>query len=148
MRPALLLLAILLPGCAASSASPATPEPAPTPAAARPLSSFVVKVTSGAREGVEVDWAIFPDESWPLEGRRDRTPFQLDLPQGRVAAIVRPTGRNRLLEVSLYRRLRDGSLERLQPPSGPHPIAVVVSEPGDSVPRILAPDDAASSARP
>lgn len=146
MRYPLLLLAALLPACAASSASPATPEPAPAAVAARPLSSFVVKVTSGTREGVEVDWAIFPDESWPLEGRRDRTPFQLDLPQGRVAAIVRPTGRNRRLEVSLYRRLRDGSLERLQPPTGPLPIAVVVAEPGDTVPRVLA--QGAAAARP
>lgn len=142
MRHALLMLAALLPACAASSASPATPEPAPAAAAARPLSSFVVKITSGARDGVEVDWAILPDESWPLEGRRDRTPFQLDLPEGRVAAIVRPTGRRRLLEVSLYRRLRDGSLERLQAPTGPLSIAVVVAEPGDTVPVILSPDAA------
>lgn len=142
MRHVLLVLAALLPACAASSASPATPEPAPAAAATRPLSSFVVKVTSGAREGVEVDWAIFPDESWPLEGRRDRTPFQLDLPQGRVAAIVRPTGRNRLLEVSLYRRLRDGSLERLQPATAPLSIAVVVVEPRDTLPTILTPSAA------
>ena len=115
----------------APAASPAVPTPT------RP--AFVVKVTSGARENVAVDWAIFPDESWPLEGRRDRTPFELDLPAGRVAAIFRPTTPGRQVEITVFRREQDGSLLRVfRSPS--LPIAFVVRDRGDSVPAILGPE--------
>ncbi len=141
-----LATATLLSGCVASSA---TPLPAPTPAAveAEPTGrGFVMRVTSGERVGVDVDWAIFPDASWPLEGRRDRTPFQLDLPSGRVAVVVRPTNPRRTLEVTLYRRSADGSLKALGPASAAQPIGVVVLEPGDSVPSLLGPADGARMA--
>ncbi len=124
-----LLAATLMLGCA-----PVAP-PTPNPSGSR---GFVIKVTTGQRESVSVDWAILPDESWPLEGRRDRTPFELDLPQGRVAALFRPTAAGRLLEVTVYQRDRDGSLVPLAR-SGTLPIAVVVREPRDTLPRILGP---------
>jgi len=140
--PLALAAVTLLPGCVASSATP-LPAPAAAAAAEEPPAgrSFVVRVTSGDRIGVDVDWAIFPDESWPLEGRRDHTPFQLDLPAGRVAVIVRPTNPRRTLEVTLFRRASDGSLKALGPASAPQAIGVVVVEPGDSVPTLLRPAD-------
>jgi len=114
-----------------------------TPAAQASSASYVVRVTTGDREGVEVDWAIFPDASWPLEGRRDRTPFQLDLPAGRVAALLRPTRRNGRLEVTILRREADGTLRRLGT-SASLPIAVVVAERASDPPAVLGPDQAAT----
>ena len=144
--PLALAAAALLGGCVASSATPLPATPAPAAAEEPPAGrGFVVRVTSGDRVGVDVDWAIFPDQSWPLEGRRDRTPFQLDLPSGRVAVIVRPTNARRTLEVTIYRRAADGSLKALGPASTPRPIAVVVAEPGDSIPALLAPGAAAGT---
>jgi hypothetical protein len=118
------------------------PGPSAQPAP-RSSPSFLIKVTTGQRESVSVDWAIFPDESWPLEGRRDRTPFELELPPGRVAVILRPTVAGRTLEVTLYHRDSDGSLLRLQR-SPSLPIAVVVVERGDSIPTVLGPEAAAT----
>lgn len=114
-----------------------------SPTAQAPAASYVVRVTTGDREGVEVDWAIFPDESWPLEGRRDRTPFQLDLPGGRVAALLRPTRRSARLEVTILRREADGTLRRLGT-SASLPIAVVVADRASDPPAVLGPDQAAT----
>ncbi|MBL8980119.1 MAG: hypothetical protein JNM53_17005 [Gemmatimonadetes bacterium] len=131
--PLLLLLAL---ACAPVAHPGGTSSAAQAPAA-----SYVVRVTTGDREGVEVDWAIFPDESWPLEGRRDRTPFQLDLPAGRVAALLRPTRRTGRLEVTILRREPDGTLRRLGT-SASLPIAVVVADRASEPPAILGPDSA------
>lgn len=137
--PFLLLLGL---ACA-----PTAPPGGASPAAPASAASYVVRVTTGDREGVEVDWAIFPDESWPLEGRRDRTPFQLDLPEGRVAALLRPTRRNGRLEVTILRREADGTLRRLST-SASLPIAVVVSERPSEPPVVLGPEQAAPPGTP
>jgi hypothetical protein len=73
---------------------------------------YVVRVSTGDREGISVDWAILPDEGWPVDGRRDRTPFTTELPTGRVAAIFRARPGAPPLEVTLLKRLPDGTLER------------------------------------
>lgn len=139
MRSPRVLLALLPLSLACAPAAP----PGGTTPAAQARSAYVVRVTTAEREGVEVDWAIFPDESWPLEGRRDRTPFQLELPEGRVAVLLRPTRRNGQLEVTLLRREADGSLLRLG--TSPRlPIAVVVAERGSEPPTVLGPDQAAA----
>ena len=109
--------------------------PPPTPAA--PVSPrYVVRVTSGDVNGLAVDWAIFPEEGWPLEGRRDRTPFETELPAGRVAAMFRPTDSTAKLEIVILRHQSDGRLKRV---SKYHamPLAVVVVEPTAAEPSVL-----------
>jgi hypothetical protein len=96
----------------------------------------VVRISSGEVEGLSVDWAIFPDEGWPVEGRRDHTPFQTELPAGRVAAMFRPTLPGAKLEVVVLRRQPDGSLKRVSG-WGALPLAVVVVEPKAELPSIL-----------
>lgn len=110
-----------------------TPAPAPAPPASP---RYVVRVTSGEVEGLPVDWAIFPEEGWPLEGRRDRTPFQTELPVGRVAAMFRPTRSGAKLEVSILLHQSDGTLKRMSRYSA-LPLAVVVVEPKAEQPSVL-----------
>lgn len=140
MQPPRVPLSLLV---LALACTPVASPGAAAPAAQASAASYVVRVTTGDREGVEVDWAIFPDESWPLEGRRDRTPFQLDLPAGRVAALLRPTRRHGRLEVTILRREADGTLRRLGT-SASLPIAVVVVERPPDPPAVLGPDQAAT----
>ena len=120
--------AALLLGLTACAPSPATAPPA-TP-------RYVVRVTSGEVEGLAVDWAIFPEEGWPLEGRRDRTPFQTELPAGRVAAMFRPTRSGAKLEIGILLRQSDGALKRVSKYSA-LPLAVVVIEPKSELPSVL-----------
>jgi hypothetical protein len=94
-----------------------------------PAPTYVVRVASGDREGVPVDWAILPDEGWPLEGRRDRTPFTTDLPSGQVAALFRIKTHSPVLDLTLLRRMPDGTLERLTTVTGLSLGAVLVDPP-------------------
>jgi hypothetical protein len=110
-----------------------TPPPAPaSPASPR----YVVRVTSGDVSGLPVDWAIFPEEGWPLEGRRDRTPFQTELPAGRVAAMFRPTDSTVKLEIAILLHQSNGSLKRVSRYNA-MPLAVVVVEPTAEEPSVL-----------
>lgn len=97
---------------------------------------YVVRVTTGEVQGLAVDWAIFPEEGWPLEGRRDRTPFQTELPPGRVAAMFRPTLSGEKLEIAIFLHRSDGSLKRVSRYSA-LPLAVVVLEPNAEQPSVL-----------
>jgi len=91
-------------------------------------------------EGVAVDWAILPDEGWPVDGRRDRTPFSTDLPSGNVAALFRVKGHTPVLELTVLQRLPDGTLKRV---AAAHHTAfgVVVLKPGTGNPEILTTSD-------
>ena len=119
--------------------------PAPTPQTGPQVEpTYVVRVTSGDRD-VAVDWAILPDEGWPVENGRDHTPFQAVLPQGRSAALFRPTGSNETLTVAILRRARDGFLTPLQEVTG-LPIALVVVNAAGSVPSVVGPPETPSGA--
>ncbi|HXW97220.1 MAG TPA: hypothetical protein VEI47_06505 [Gemmatimonadales bacterium] len=124
------LLSLLAAACIAPP--PATPSP-------HPPGAYVVRVTSGNRKGVQVDWAMVPDASWPIEGQRDKTPFELTIPTGRVATVFRPTSPTNLLEVTLLERQRDGTLRSILT-SASTPVAVVVLDPAVGDPLVLAPE--------
>lgn len=100
-------------GAATLACAPAGPVPAPAAGG-----EYVVRVSTGDRENVAVDWAILPDEGWPIEGQRDRTPFTTTLPAGQVAAIFRTRSGGTALELTILRREADGSLRRLTTASG------------------------------
>ena len=100
-------------GAAALACTPAGPVPATAGDG-----EYVVRVTTGDRENVPVDWAILPDEGWPIEGQRDRTPFTTTLPAGQVAAIFRTRSRETTLELTILKREADGSLRRLTTAGG------------------------------
>lgn len=119
-----------------------SPPPSPGPAAL-PAQTYVVRVSSGDLEGVPVDWAILPDEGWPIDGRRDRTPFTTELPTGQVAAVFRAKTHAAVLELTLLRRLPDGTLQRLATASGLQLGAVLVDPPAGRA-EILAPRVTAS----
>ena len=108
------------------------------PASAR----YVVRVMSGEVEGVAVDWAFFPEDAWPVEGRRDATPFQIGLPAARVALLIRPTQSARAIEITLLQRQGDGTLRRLQTVV-PVPLAVVTLDRESGAPIVLARADTA-----
>ena len=122
--------ALLLACAPASSMTSATPDP----------TEYVVRVTSGEIEGVAVDWALVPADAWPVEGRRNDTPFLIELPHGRVALMIRPKQEERLIEVTLLRRELDGTVQRLET-IGPVPLAVVAVQRGGGAPEILVPAD-------
>ncbi|MDZ4864702.1 MAG: hypothetical protein SGJ01_14825 [Gemmatimonadota bacterium] len=133
MQPRLLpaVVSALLLACApASSMTSATPD----------RTEYVVRVTSGETEGVAVDWALVPEDAWPVEGRRNDTPFLIELPHSRVALMIRPKQEDRLIEVTLLRREHDGTVKRLET-IGPVPLAVVAVRRGGGAPEILVPAD-------
>lgn len=115
----------------------------PAPQGAVPgHATYVVRVSTGDREGVQVDWAILPDEGWPVDGRRDRTPFSTELPGGQVAAIFRSRTGSPPLQLVLLKRLPDGTLKRITV-ADDLTLGVVVIDPGTRREEILG-----SSARP
>ncbi|MEO8634007.1 MAG: hypothetical protein ABI587_01910 [Gemmatimonadales bacterium] len=130
-RHLLALLSSTLLACAPTSSITST-----GPASAR----YVVRVTSGETEGVAVDWAFFPEDAWPVEGRRDDSPFLIGLPEARVALLIRPKLPGREIEVTILQRKPDGTLGRLQT-IGPIPLAVVSLDHSGGVPVLLAPAD-------
>ena len=101
-----------------------------------PPQNYVVRVSSGDLEGVAVDWAILPDEGWPVDGRRDRTPFSTDLPSGQVAALFRVKGHTPVLEITVLRQLPDGTLQRVAQ-ARRTAFGVVVLDPATGNPEIL-----------
>jgi hypothetical protein len=104
--------------------APRASGPAPLP-----HQTYVVRIASGDIEGVPVDWGILPDEGWPLDGRRDRTPFTTELPSGQVAALFRVKAPTPVLDLTLLRRMPDGTLQRLASASGLSLGAVLVDPP-------------------
>lgn len=98
--------------------------------------NYVVRVSSGDHEGVAVDWAILPDEGWPVDGRRDRTPFSTDLPSGQVAALFRVKGHAPVLDLTVLRRMSDGTLQRVARASRTA-FGVVILDPAAGTPQIL-----------
>ena len=111
------------------------PPPAGGPGPVRP-ETFVVRVSSGDLEGLPVDWAILPDEGWPLDGRRDRTPFSTELPAGQVAALFRAKTHAAVLELTLLRRQPDGTLRRVASATG-LPLGAVIVDPPSGRAEIL-----------
>ncbi len=109
------------------------PSSGPAPSSTQ---SYVVRVSSGDLEDVPVDWAILPDEGWPVEGRRDRTPFTTELPTGQVAAVFRAKSHTVMLDLTLLRRLPDGTLQRIATASG-LPLGAVLVDPSSGRAEIL-----------
>jgi hypothetical protein len=132
MRTLLFLLTICVagvPSCAPSAPAPGTAPVAP---------EYAVQVTTGEYQGIGVDWAVLPDGSWPPEGRRQKTPFQLTLPRGRTVAVFRPVPAGMQLEVTLLRREGGGAWRRLFT-SASLPVAVAIIEPGTGTPTVVGP---------
>ena len=84
--------------------------------------------------------ASVSEDAWPVEGRRNDTPFLIELPHSRVALMIRPKQEDRLIEVTLLRREHDGTVKRLET-IGPVPLAVVAVRRGGGAPEILVPAD-------
>lgn len=125
-----MLLGLLLVCCRPASSPVAGPSP-------QAPGRYQVRVSTGSREGVVVDWAVLPEEGWPLEGQRGRTPFVTLLPPGRVSAIFRAAPGSNDLEISVSLRLSDGSYQRIASIAG-IPTGVVIVEPGARI-QVLGP---------
>jgi hypothetical protein len=131
MRTPLFLLAISVAGVPSCTPSAPVPDAAPVPA------EYAVQVTTGEYQGIQVDWAVLPDGSWPPEGRREKTPFQLALPRGRTVTVFRPVAAGVQLEVTLLRR-ENGAWRRVL--TSPRlPVAVAIIEPGTGTPTVVGP---------
>jgi hypothetical protein len=119
-------LSLLLLACAPQP--PAGPGPS--------AQGYVVRVSTGEIEGVAVDWAILPDEGWPVDGGRDRTPFSRELPPGQVTALFRVRGRAAILELTVLKRLPDGTLKPVAR-ANHSTVGVVLLDPARETPSIL-----------
>jgi hypothetical protein len=126
----------LLPICVAGV--PSCAAPASVPGAVPVATEYAVQVTTGEYQGIGVDWALLPDASWPPEGQRQKTPFQLTLPAGRTVAVFRPVPAGMQLEVTLFRREGGGGWRRVFT-SASMPVAVAIIEPGTGTPTVVGP---------